>query len=408
MSPELGRRVAFTLGALIVYRIGSYIPLPGTDIVHWSQVSGLRTPGLFGAIALPAGAAARHFAIFALGILPYISAAILVQLVCVGSSRLRGMSAAGDHGRARVVAVTFYVTIALAAFQAYGLARGLEGVRGLVVAPGPAFRLTTVASLTAGTLLLIWLSNQITARGIGNGLALVLAVGFLIDLPEIVALGVERARMGYISFNMIAVAAVLAALITMLIVVVESARRVVALVFPPRTIGGRSLGETSANLPFKLNGAGLLPTVFAGWVIAFLAFGLILGAGANSSFVRQLGHGHALFMVLSSALVVLLTLVYTAFVIDPERASEQLKTYGGVVRGVLPGEATAAYLDAVLSRITLIGALYLALVFVVPELLIVYLGLPFYLGGAPFLVVVCAALDIGAQVKQHAMLRTGS
>ena len=409
MKSELGRRIAFTLGALLVYRIGAYIPLPGTDAAAWARISGSHSRDiLFGVFDLPAAGAARHFAVFALGILPYITAAILMQIAAFGSRRLRALSASGDRGREKIEVYTLYLAAVLTAFQAFGVAQGLESVRGLVAQPGPLFELTTVLSLTAGTVLLVWLANQITARGIGNGLALVLAVGLMIDLPQIFAVAVERARMGYISINVVVVAVILAAAVTAFIVVVESARRVIVVDFPSRTIAGKTLEGGSAGVPVKLNSAGMIPSVFAGWVIAILALGLMVGVGADSAAVaRQLGHGHLLFWILFGVLVMLLTLFYTAFLIDPERASEQLKTYGGVVRGVLPGEDTAAYLDNVLSRITLVGAVYLALVFVVPEMLIVYFGLPLYLGGASFLIVVCAVLDIGAQVKQQSQLTAG-
>jgi preprotein translocase subunit SecY len=407
MSAELARRIAITLGALLVFRIGAYIPLPGIDIGTWSRLSGLHSPGIFGFGDLPSASAARHFAIFALGILPYITAAILMQAVSIGSRRLRALSEAGDRGREKIAAYTIYLTIVLAAFQAYGVSEGLEGLRGLVPEPGALFRLTTVLTLTAGTLLLVWLSNQITLRGIGNGLALILAVGLLIDLPANVAGAIERARMGYMSANLVGIGVVMAIIVMTLIVVFEGARRVVALDFPQQTIGGTALESRSANLMLKVNNAGMIPTVFSGWLIVIFAFGVIFGIGADSPLLRELGHGHPLFMISFSVLVVLLTLFYTASLIDPDKVSAQLKSFGAAVRGVAPGEATADYIDNVVSRITVLGGVYLALIFVLPEILIVYLGLPFFLGGAPFLIVVCAVLDIGSQFKQGMQLKAG-
>ncbi len=407
MSSELARRIAFTFGALFVFRFGAYIPLPGTDVSAWSSLSGLHTRRIFDLIDMPAGASARHFAIFALGILPYITAAILMQLASIGSRRLRALSEGGERGRETLATCTLYLAIALAAFQALGVAQGLEGLRGLVPQPGVLFKLTTVLTLTAGTMLLIWLSNQITVRGIGNGLVLILAVGLVIDLPENLAVGMERARMGYVSTNMIVIALVVAIVVTTLIVFFEGARRVIAVDFPQQTIGGKMRESLSASLILKVNNAGLIPPVFASWLIVILAFGLIFSVGAESPLIRELGHGHPLFMVLFSALVVSITLFYTAFLIDPDKVSEQLKVFGGVVRGVAPGEPTADYIDNVLSRVTMLGSVYLTLLFIVPEILIVYFGLPFYLGGAPFLIVVCAALDIGAQLKQEMQLKDG-
>ncbi len=407
MSSELARRIAITLGALLVFRIGAYIPLPGTDIGTWSRLSGLHSPSIFGFGDLPSGPAAQHFAIFALGILPYITAAILMQAVSIGSRRLRALAEAGDRGRQKIAAYTVYLTIVLTAFQAYAVSEGLEGLRGLVPEPGALFRLTTVLTLTAGTLLLVWLANQITLRGIGNGLALILAVGLLIDLPANVAGAIERARMGYISANLVGIGAVMAIIVMTLIVVFEGARRVIALDFPEQTIGDSAVESRSANLMLKVNNAGMIPTVFSGWLIVIFAFGVIFGIGADSPLLRELGHGHPLFMISFSVLVVLLTLFYTASLIDPDKVSAQLKRFGAAVRGVAPGEATADYIDNVVSHITVLGAVYLALIFVLPEILIVYFGLPFFLGGAPFLIVVCAVLDVGSQFKQGMQLKAG-
>ncbi|HXX26152.1 MAG TPA: preprotein translocase subunit SecY [Pseudolabrys sp.] len=407
MSSELARRIAFTLGALLIFRIGAYIPLPGTNIIAWSHAAGMDTPSLFGSFTLPAGTPARHFAIFGLGLIPYITAAIILQVVCIGSARLRALNEAGERGRAKLVTYTLCLTILMAAFQAYGIAEGLERLTGLVPQPGALFKAMTVLSLTAGTLVLVWLCNQITLRGVGNGLVLVLAISLLIDLPTPVAATFERARMGMFTGNMVLLTAVLALLVTIAIVLFEGARRVIAVDYPQQTIGGTTLESRTANLMLKVNNAGLIPTVLAGWFIVILGLGVIFGIGPESPLLRELGHGHSLFMVLFAILVVLLTLFYTAYLIDPDKMSAQLKTFGGVVRGVAPGEATADYIDSVVSRVTMLGAVYLVLIFIVPEILIVYLGLPLYLGGASFLVVICAALDFGSQLKQEFTFKAG-
>jgi preprotein translocase subunit SecY len=407
MSAGLARRIAFTLGALLVYRIGAYIPLPGTNAVAWSKASGLHSHGIFGLMDMPAAGPARHFALFALGLVPFITAAILMQFTSIGWSRLRHLSAAGDRGREKIVAYTLYLTILLAAFQAYGVAHGLEGLDGLVAQPGAMFKVTTILTLTAGTLLLVWLSNQITARGVGNGLVLVFAVNLVVELPATAALAWEQLRQGYLSADRFVVGVGLAVVVTVIIVVVEGARRVIAVEFPEQTIGGKTLARRSTDLMLKVNSAGMIPTVFASWVISLVIVGFIIGAGPDNHFALQLGHGHPLFMAVFSTLVVLLTLFYTGFLIDPDKAGETLKKLGGVVRGVAPGEATADFLDDVLSRVTIIGAVYLALVFIVPEILIVYLGVPFWLGGAGFLVMICAVMDLAAQFKQEAELKVG-
>jgi preprotein translocase subunit SecY len=411
MSLELGRRIAFTLGALLVYRIGTHIPLPGIDIAVWMKIFGAKSGGVLDMFDLSAGGSVRRLAIFALGILPYITAAVLLQLAALGSSRLRALRNQGYRGRKTILAYTRTLTLALAAFQAYGIAVALESVDGVVVDPGLLFKLSTVFTLTAGTMLLVWLADQITARGIGNGIALILAVGLVTELPFALVSEFANVNRATVSPDMIAGAAILAAAITALIAFVEGARRRIPVEFPKREVGGRAVENLSAPLALKLNNAGLIPTLLASWFIvlpaAAVSFGLGSHSGWGSAILQQLGHGRPLFMILYAALIVLFTLFYTAFLIDPEKASETLKMLGGAVRGVEPGEPTAAYFDYVLSRITLVGAIYLAFVFIIPELLIVYFGVPFYLGGQSLLIVVCAVMDIGAQFKQEAELKRG-
>ncbi len=408
MNPELARRVAFTLGALLVFRIGAYIPLPGTDVAAWSRIPGYHSRDiLFGLFDLPSGGTARHLAIFALGITPYIIAAILIRIGCMVWSRLRDLTAAGARGRDKIAAYTLYLTLILAAFQAYGMAHAIERVRGIVPEPGLVFELTTVVSLTAGTVFLVWLCNQITARGIGNGLVLILAVGLVVDFPTVVAIELERARQGIVSTDKVAVAALLAVAVTALIVFVESARRAIPVEFAEQSLGGHRIESGTSQLMLKINSAGLIPTVLAGWLISIVVAGIVVAGGARSSIVHALGHGQPMFMIVFGVLVVLLTLFYTAFLINPEKASNTLKTLGGVIPGVTPGEPTADYIDFVLSRVTLVGAIYLVLVFVVPELLIVYAGVPVYLGGTAFLIVVCATMDIGTQLRKEMEMRLG-
>jgi preprotein translocase subunit SecY len=411
MSRELARRIAITLGALLVYRIGTYIPLPGIDVSVWMQIFGAKAGGILGLFNMSSGGGVRRLAVFTLGIAPYVFAAVLLQLVAIGSSRLRALSRQGDRGGRKIVAYTRSLTVALAVFQAYGIAVALEGVDRLVADPGLLFRLTTVITLTAGTMLLVWLSEQITARGIGNGIALILAVGFVVELPAAVAAAFAHVRQGTLSLDMIVAASILAAVITAVIAFVEGARRRILIEYPKREIGGRMVESRSVPLPLKLNNAGVIPTILATWFIflpvAAASFALGPGPGWRHAILDQLGHGRPMFMIIYGALIVAFTLFYTAFLLDPENASETLKKHGGAVRGIAPGEPTATYIDTVLSRITLVGAVYLALVFIIPELLIVYFGVPFYLGGASLLIVVCAIMDIGAQVKQEAQMKLG-
>ena len=406
MSSALARRVAFTLGALLVFRIGTYIPLPGIDTAVWARIFNAQAGGILSLANISSGGAVRNLAVFALGIGPYVTAAILIQLMSMGWGRLRALNDS-DSGRRTLVAYTTYLTLALAATQAYGVAKGLERVPGVVAAPGLLFRLTAVATFAGGTMLLVWLSRLITARGIGNGLALILATGIVADLPATIAeafIGVER---GILPGGMIAVSLVLAAAIIAVIALVEGARLPIAIDFPKREIGGKSVASRSAPLMLRINSAGLMPTVIAGWLIGLTLTVLVVVGGVDIDTMRQFSHGRPLFMLVYGVLIVLFTLFYTAFIIDPDKSAETLKRYGGVIRGIAPGEATAGFLDTVLTRVTLVGALYLALLFLMPEIFIVYFGVPFYLGGASMLLVVCAILDVGAQVRQTAKLDVG-
>ena len=411
MSLELGRRIAFTLGALLVYRIGTYIPLPGIDIAVWSQIFGANRGGLIDLYNSASGGGAHRLAIFSLGIVPYITAAGLIQFAMIASSRLQALGQQGDRGRKKIVAYTRYLTLAIAAFQALGIAGALEGVHGVVTEPGALFKLSTVLTLTGGTMLLAWLADQITARGIGNGLALILAVGVAIELSSATASAFIEVARGTITPDMILATAILAAAFTALIALVEGARRRIAVDYPKREIGGRVVEGTSVPLALKLNNAGILPTLLANWFIVLPAVvaSYVVGPGsaAGRAIFNQLNPARPLYMILFGILIVGLTLFYTAFLLDPERVSETLKTHGGAVRGVAPGEPTAAYFDDVVSRLTLVAGLYLVFVFIVPELLVVYFRVPVYLAGQSLLILVCATLDIGAQFKQQMQLQPG-
>lgn len=402
MTSELARRIAFTLGALLVYRFGAYIPLPGTDAAAWGQATGYHSRDiLFGVVDMPAAGTARHAAIFALGIGPYITAAVLIQIVSIAWSRLRNLSAAGERGRSKILLYTLLVALVLAVFQAFAVAQALERVHGLVPQPGLMFELTTTVTLAAGTLTLIWLSNQITLRGFGNGLALVLAVGLVVDFPPVIAAAAQRVHLGILTSDKMVLTIVLAVFITGVMVLFEGARRAIPLNFSERTVGGATIPSRAANLMLKVNGGGLIPAIVVGWVIAIVAVGVMLGFDAGVAIVPALAPGHLPFMILFCILLMPAALIYAAFLIDPDTASETLVRFGGTVKGIAPGEATAGYLDSVLSRLTFLGTIYLAFVFIVPQLLIVYLGVPFYLGGIAFLILVCVTLDMSTQIRQE-------
>lgn len=388
---SLGRRIGFTLGALIVYRFGTYIPLPGIDFVSWDQIFHRQAGGILGTFNSFSGGGIHRIAIFALSIIPYLNAAIIIQLLAIVSPTLKPLKDQGEVGREILDRYTRYLTVFLTLFAAYGVAVGLEGVPGIVSNPGFFFRLQTVISLTGGTMFLVWLSDRITARGIGNGLALIIAGGIIAELPAAVAGTLELNRQRTISGDAILGAYAIEAAIVALVVFAESARRNIAVHFPGRH-GGASI---AASIPLKLNSSGVvIPAMLAGWALGLLT--LILGSLTSLT----LPHGRPLFVIVYGTLIIGFALFYAAIVLDPDRASALLQTCGGVVPGVEPGTKTAAYLDFVGSRITLVGGLYLALVLVVPEILIVYYPVPFYLGGSALLIVVCTVMDIGHQFRQ--------
>jgi preprotein translocase subunit SecY len=398
MKSELARRIVFTLGALLVYRLGTYIPLPG---IH-------RPPDQFAHVHVYDGA---RFSIFSLQILPYLTAAILIQLVSMVSSRLGALPRSGEAGRRKLARYTIGLAVLLTALQAYGVASGLQTIPGFVSEPGGLFLLSTTLTLTGGTVFLIWLSEQITARGIGNGVAVILFAGVAVDMPRAVASLLELGREGTLSSGALLLLAILWIALVSLVVFVELARRRVPVKFAARNLGDRLLPARSTYLPLKLNSAGLMPAVVAPWLylLPLTVAGLVMGQ--NSPWLTALygliPETHLIRAILSSVAIILLAFVYTSFVVDPEYAADSLKAYGAAIPGIEPGEPTAEHLDRIVSYATCIGAVYLAAVFLVPELLLSYGGAPFYLGGASVLVVVCTVLDIETQVRGLTLTRPG-
>jgi preprotein translocase subunit SecY len=396
MSPGLRRRIAFTIGVLLVYRLGTYIPLPGIDLTVWKQLFRSQPAGV------------HAMAIFALGITPYVSAAVLIQLVTIVAPPLQRLRAGGERGNRMICAYALYLALLFAAFQAYVLSRGLEEFPQLVTEPGLLFRIATVVVLTGGTLLAIWLSEQITMWGVGNGLALILFIGVVMDfvegLPGVFAASVDFARRGVFESNlMIAFAVFLVAFVAM-IVFMELARRRVPVEYPAQQVGHH--GRTS-NLSLKLNSAGIIPIIVGSWLLSLPLMLRSFGGGAGSWFgavAAEFEHGRPAFLITTAVVIILLALLYTAFVLDPDAAAEKLKAHGGVVPGVTPGEATAAHLDCVVSRTVVLGAAYLALIALIPDLSIAYAHLPFYFDSMSALVVVCVVLDISAQVRGDGLM----
>ena len=391
MKSELARRIVFTLGAFLVYRLGSYIPLPGISPL----------PGVSG----------NRLSIFSLGILPYLSAAIFIQLLSMVSSKLRALPRAGEAGRRKIARYTIGLAIILTAFQAFGIASGLQGIPNLVSDPGGLFVLSTTVTLTGGTMFLIWLSDQITVRGIGNGLALMLFAGVAADMPRVVASMVELVRRGDLSPERASLLVILWVALVGLVVFVELARRRVPVEFAGRKRGDRFVLAQPTHLSLKLNSAGLIPTVVAAWLL-FLPLtlaGLVFGWTSPwmAAAYVQIAPGHLGHAILSSIAIIILAFVYTAHVIDPEHAADSLKKLGGVIPGIEPGEPTAEHLDRVVSYTTCVGAAYLAAIVLIPEMLTAYSQSPFYLGGTSVLIVVCTVLDIETQVRGRSLTEPG-
>jgi preprotein translocase subunit SecY len=411
MTSELGRRVWFTIGALLVFRLGTYIPLPGIDQAALAQLFRSQAGGLLGQADLFSGGAVGRLAIFALGLMPYLSAAILLQLVSIVVPGLAALPNQGEGGRRRLENYTLGLTFAFAAFQAFGIAVALESIPNFVVfESGVLFRITTVLSLTGGTIFLVWLSGQITARGIGNGLALIFFLGVVLELPGAVAATLEVGRMGALSSNIILGVLLLAVLLTGLIVFTELARRRLPVEYPRRQVGMRMI-EGRSHLSVKLNAAGVIPAIVAAWLLAQVLatsnFFVGQGPGWGHAVADQLAHGRPLHMVVYALATVLCALFYTAFVLNPERVAADLEKRGGVIPGVAPGEPTAEHIDTAMSRTAMLGAVYLALVCLIPEMLVAYARVPFYLGGTSLLIVVCTVLDLDAQLKNGAHIRLG-
>ena len=398
MKSELARRIVFTLGALLVYRLGCYIPLPGVS------VSGPQIPGV-------TIVSASRFSIFSLGIWPYLSAAILIQLVSMVSSKLGALPRKGEAGRRKIARYTIVLAVFLAAFHAFGNASSLQGIPNFVNEPGGLFLLSTMVTLTGGTIFLIWLGEQITARGIGNGLALILFAGVAAEMPDEIASMVHFVRQGALSAGRVSWLGIFWAALVGMVVFFELARRRVPIEFTGRKLGDRLLPAQSTHLSLKLNSAGLMPTVVAPWLylLPLTIAGLVFDHTSPRlmAVYRLFQEYHMGRVILTSVAIIVLAFIYTAFVVDPEHAADSLKKYGGAIPGVEPGEPTAAHLDRVLSYTTCIGAVYLAAVFLIPELLLIYSQAPFYLGGTTVLVVVCTVLDIETQVRGRSLTEPG-
>jgi preprotein translocase subunit SecY len=404
-SEELKNRIWFTLGALIVYRLGTYIPIPGIDTIELAKFAAQNTAGILGWVNGLAGGALGRMAIFALNIMPYISASIIIQLMTTVSPHLEALKKEGESGRKKMNQYTRYGTVVLAALQAYGIAVGLEGQGNLVSEPGMFFRASTVITLTGGTVFLMWLGEQITSRGIGNGISLIIFAGIVAGLPSGIAAMLELGRTGQMSTFLVLGIMVMALGVVAFIVLFERAQRRLLIQYPKRQVGQKVFQGDSSHLPLKLNTAGVIPPIFASSLLLLPITVANFSAGQGPDWLiamtSLLGHGQPLFLALYVLLIVFFAFFYTSIMFNPKETAENLKKYGGFVPGIRPGERTAEYIDYVLTRITVIGALYLSFVCLLPELLIGYSGVPFYFGGTSLLIVVSVTMDTVAQLQGH-------
>lgn len=407
-ATELKKRIWFTLGALLVYRFGTYIPMPGINTDALRQTFEHHASGVLGLFNMFAGGAVGRMAIFALGIMPYISASIIVQLMTSVIPSLEALKKEGETGRKIINQYTRYGTVFLALIQAYGIAIALESGMGtglqIVTEPGMFFRVTAVITLAGGTMFLMWLGEQITSRGIGNGISLIIFAGIVANLPSAVAqLLTAHSQADMSTFMLIAIVVIVIAVIAV-IVFVERAQRRILIQYPKRQVGNRMFQGDTSHLPLKLNTAGVIPPIFASSL-------LMLPATVNNfsqnmphwlqSISFSLSHGQPLYMVVYAALMAFFCFFYTAIVFNPKDTADQLKKHSGFIPGIRPGERTAEYIDYVLTRITVIGAIYIILVCLLPEFLMSTLHVPFYLGGTSLLIVVTVTLDTIAQVQGH-------
>ena len=408
-ATELKKRLWFTLGALIIYRLGTYIPLPGIDPVVLKDIFTRNQGGVLGMFDMFAGGALSRMTIFALNIMPYISASIIMQLMTAVSPKLEALKKEGETGRKKINQYTRYGTVLIAALQAYGISAGLEGMSSsagsAVTEPGLFFRFQVVVTLVGGTIFLMWLGEQITARGVGNGISLIIFSGIVANLPSALASTLELGRTGALSTGFIIFLLLMSVLVIYFIVFVERAQRRLIVQYPKRQRGNKMTGGESSHLPLKLNTAGVIPPIFASSILLMpmTVIGFSAGSGPEwlTSVAAYLGRGQPLYLFLYISMVVFFAFFYTAVVFNPVDTADNLKRYGGFIPGIRPGKNTAEYLDWVLTRLTVVGAAYLAIICLLPELLISRYSVPFYFGGTSLLIVVTVTMDTITQVQSH-------
>ena len=405
-AKDLKNRILFTIMLLIVYRLGTYVPISGIDPSALKEIMATSQKGLLGMFNMFSGGAVTRMAIFALGIMPYISSSIIVQLLTGVSDYFKNLKDQGEIGRKKITQITRYGTVLIACLQGYGVSVGLENAGTLVIEPGMSFRIITTISLVAGTTFLMWLGEQITLRGVGNGISLIIFSGIVAEIPRALASTFELGRTGALSAIMIVGIFLLVIFTVLFIVFFERAMRKILINYPKRQVGNKMYGGESSHLPLKINTAGVIPAIFASALlllpITLTNFGLAesdLSIKISSMFTQ----GQPLYMLLYASGIIFFAFFYTSIVFNPKETAENLRKYGGYIPGIRPGERTAEYIETILIRLTTVGSLYLTFVCLMPEFLIAKYPIPFYLGGTSILIVVVVAMDTVTQVQTRLM-----
>ena len=405
-AKDLKNRIFFTILILIIYRLGTYVPLAGIDPLALKEIMSSSQKGLLGMFNMFSGGAVTRMAIFALGIMPYISSAIIVQLLTGVSDYFKNLKEQGEIGRKKITQITRYGTVLIACLQGYGVSVGLENAGNLVIEPGLTFRIITTISLVAGTTFLMWLGEQITLRGVGNGISLIIFSGIVAEIPRALASTFELGRTGALSAVMIVGIFILVILTVLFIVFFERAMRKILINYPKRQVGNKMYGGESSHLPLKINTAGVIPAIFASALLLLPITISNFGFTESDTFLKissMFTQGQPLYMLLYASGIIFFTFFYTSITFNPNETAENLRKYGGFIPGIRPGESTAMYIDTILTRLTTIGALYLTLVCLMPEFLIANYPIPFYLGGTSILIVVVVAIDTVTQIQTRLM-----
>ncbi len=410
--PELKRRILITLGLLAVYRFGAHIPTPGVNAQVLTDIFNSAQGTVLGMVDMFTGGALKRLTVFALGIMPYISASIILQLLTVVVPYLERLAKEGEQGRKKITQYTRYGTVVLSAVQAFGISMGLESMQGpggtpVVPNPGWSFRLISVITLTAGTAFIMWLGEQITERGIGNGISLIIFAGIVTRLPTAVAGTIEALQRGELALFSLLGLLIMMVLVVAAVIMMQQGTRKIPVQYAKRVVGRRIYGGQSTHIPLRVNTSGVIPVIFASSIIVFPA---TLARFANNQAIKDfvdlnLTPGHMLYTVLYATMIIFFAYFYTAIVFNPTDLAENMKKYGGYIPGVRPGKRTATYIDSVLTRITLAGAIFLALIAILPQFLTTYMNVPFYFGGTALLIVVGVALDTMQQIESHLLTR---